>query len=139
MTTPDEQSEGLDDQGESERGTLSERVAMLQNRVKALGFAETLSGADLKAFMDDQWGEDDQSRAIRKLMRMIHFRSKLAAPVRFAHSHVQGGHASRAKILHSLRTVQMTATRKQAQLGASILMVTFRNRTLISCERERTP
>ncbi|WP_141693264.1 hypothetical protein [Thioclava sp. SK-1] len=59
MTTPDEQSKGLDDQGESERGTLSERVAMLQNRVKALGLTETLSGADLKAFMDDQWGEDD--------------------------------------------------------------------------------
>lgn len=59
MTTPDKQGKGLRDQIESERGTLSERVAMLQDKVKALGLTETLSVPDLKAFMDDQWGEDD--------------------------------------------------------------------------------
>lgn len=59
MTTSVKQGQGLRDHIESERGTLSERVAVLQNRAKALGLTETLSASDLKAFMDDQWGEDD--------------------------------------------------------------------------------
>ncbi|WOI33054.1 hypothetical protein R1T40_19280 [Tritonibacter scottomollicae] len=59
MTTPDKQSKGLREQLESERGTLSERVAVLQNKAKALGLTETLSESELKAFMDDQWGEYD--------------------------------------------------------------------------------
>ena len=41
MTTPDKQGQGLRDQIESERGTLSERVAMLQDKAKALGLTET--------------------------------------------------------------------------------------------------
>lgn len=61
MTTPEKQGKGLHDQIERDPNALLDRVAVLQNRVKALGIAATLSELDQKAFMDDLWGEDDHS------------------------------------------------------------------------------
>lgn len=61
MTTTQKQGIGLRDQVEREPNALSDRVEVLQNKVKALGGAAALSECDLKAFMDDQWGEDDHS------------------------------------------------------------------------------
>ena len=61
MTTPETQGKGLQDQIGRESETLSERVAVLQNKVKALGLTATLSVSDVKAFMDDQWGDGDHS------------------------------------------------------------------------------
>ena len=59
--TAGKQDNGLRDQAKREPDTLSERIAALQNKAKALGITATLSVSDLKAFMDDQWGEDDNS------------------------------------------------------------------------------
>ncbi|SFC33228.1 hypothetical protein [Tropicimonas isoalkanivorans] len=61
MTTPEKQGKGLRDQIGREPETLSERVEVLQNKVKALGLTATLSVSDVKAFMDDLWGENDHS------------------------------------------------------------------------------
>lgn len=61
MTTSEKQGKGVRDQIGREPDTLSERVSDLQNKAKALGTTATLSVSDLKAFMDDQWGEDDHS------------------------------------------------------------------------------
>lgn len=58
MTNPEKQSKGLRDQIERNPSALSERVAVLQERVKALGNVATLSELDQKAFMDDLWGEN---------------------------------------------------------------------------------
>ena len=59
MTTPEKQGKRLRDQIEGNPDALSERIAVLQDRVKALGSAAPLTELELKAFMDDQWGEDD--------------------------------------------------------------------------------
>lgn len=61
MTTPEKQGKGLRDKIERDPNALSERVAVLQSKVKALGNAATLSESDQKAFMDDLWGEDGHS------------------------------------------------------------------------------
>lgn len=61
MTTPEKQGKGLRNQTERDPNALSERVAVLQDRVKALGNAAALSEFDQKAFMDELWGEDDYS------------------------------------------------------------------------------
>lgn len=61
VTTPEKQDKELHDEGEGEPNALLKRVAVLQNKVKALGLTKTLSEADLKTFMDEQWGEDDHS------------------------------------------------------------------------------
>ncbi|KEJ94964.1 hypothetical protein SAMN05444149_107142 [Pseudosulfitobacter pseudonitzschiae] len=37
----------------------AERLAALQEKARALGITTTLTEAELKAFMDDQWGEGD--------------------------------------------------------------------------------
>lgn len=61
VTTRDEQGKGHDHQGEGELNVPLERATALQNTPKTLGLAETLSESELKAFMDDQWGEGDCS------------------------------------------------------------------------------
>lgn len=61
VTTPEKKDKELHDEGEGEPNALLKRVAVLQNKVKALGLTKTLSEADLKAFMDDQWGEGDHN------------------------------------------------------------------------------
>lgn len=58
MAKPEKQGKGLRDQIERDPSALSERVAVLQDRVKALGNVATFSELDQKAFMDDLWGED---------------------------------------------------------------------------------
>ncbi|MBU0642437.1 MAG: hypothetical protein KJ731_10455 [Alphaproteobacteria bacterium] len=57
MTTPEKQGKGLRNQTGRDPNALLERVAALQDRVKALGSAAPLTELEMKAFMDDQWGE----------------------------------------------------------------------------------
>ncbi|MEK0164626.1 hypothetical protein VWX35_16360 [Phaeobacter sp. A36a-5a] len=47
------------DQIEHRSSALAERVAALQEKAMALGLTATLTEAELKAFMDDQWDEGD--------------------------------------------------------------------------------
>lgn len=42
---------------------LAKRIAALQERARPRGSEQTLTSAELKAFMDDQWGEgEDEER-----------------------------------------------------------------------------
>ena len=42
---------------------LAKRIAALQERARPRGSEQTLTSAELKAFMDDQWGEgEDEDR-----------------------------------------------------------------------------
>lgn len=60
MTTPEKHGKRLRDQIERNPDALSERIAVLQDRVKALGIAAPLTELEMKAFMDELWGEDSK-------------------------------------------------------------------------------
>jgi hypothetical protein len=48
------------DRGEYTR-SLADRIKTVQDKAAAIGVATTITEAELKSFMDEQWGEVDQS------------------------------------------------------------------------------
>lgn len=48
------------DSGEHTR-SLADRVKTVQDKAEAIGVATTITKAEMKSFMDEQWGEEDKS------------------------------------------------------------------------------
>lgn len=57
MNTTRPKGKGPDDEIDRRSGDFQERIAVIQNKARALGLTATLNEEELKAYMDDQWGE----------------------------------------------------------------------------------
>lgn len=59
MNTTSPKGKEPDDETDRRSRDFQERIAAIQNKARALGLTATLSEAEQKAYMDDQWGEKD--------------------------------------------------------------------------------